>query len=202
LIIKASHKRFYDWFYGFYAKRAIKLNFHNVHVDLPNINQERSLLVLANHHSWWDGFWVMRLNQLYWNKEFYVMMLREQLLKHRSFRKAGAYSVNPGSRSVLESLKYTNELLFDHQNMVLLFPQGEIQSQHIIQPKFEHGVNHIIDNLSNTDVMLLNMYTDFFSQKHISLYCYGKMLKDRTQVETEFVDFYLKSRLKQGLCTG
>lgn len=202
MIIKASHSRFYNWFYGFYAKKAIAANFHDIHVELPEINFEKSLLVLANHHSWWDGFWIMRLNQLYWRKIFYVMMLKEQLVKHRTFSKAGAYSVEPESRSIVESINYTSELLLSQQNMVLLFPQGEIQSQQIDRPGFEQGVKRIVDRLDATDVLLLNTFVDYFSHKQISLFCYGKLLDDVSQVENEFVDFYIKSRQKQALWTG
>ncbi|PLX22819.1 MAG: glycerol acyltransferase [Salinivirgaceae bacterium] len=200
MIIKANHKRFYKWFYGLYAKRAISKYFNGIEVFLPEINPDKSLLVLANHHSWWDGFWAMRLNELYWKKEFYVMMLKSQLLKHKTFIGAGAFSIDPGSRSIIESINYTVELLSNNKNMVLLFPQGKIQSQQKNSIHFEQGVNRIIDELKNTDVLLMNTFTDYFSNKKNTLFVYGKVLTDLNNVEGDFNQFYEESKLKQSQC--
>lgn len=200
MIIRANHRRFYEWFYGFYAKRAINKHFHALKVDIPEIKTDKSLLLLANHHSWWDGFWVMRINQLYWKKKFHVMMLKEQLLKHKTFVGAGAYSVDPGSKSIIESLNYTKKLLSEKRNLVLLFPQGEIQSQHKDYLSFEQGVDRIINGLENTDVLLLNTFTDYFSNKKNSLFVYGKMLNDLSNVKGEFIKFHNESKLKHSKC--
>jgi 1-acyl-sn-glycerol-3-phosphate acyltransferase len=142
----------------------------------------------------------MRINQLHWKKKFNVMMLKEQLLKHKTFVGAGAFSVDPGSRSIIESLNYTKELLADKNNMVLLFPQGEIQSQHKNQLTFEQGVDRIILGLENTDVLLLNAFNDYFSNKKNSLFVYGKLLSNTSNVKEEFIKFHHESRLKQSKC--
>jgi 1-acyl-sn-glycerol-3-phosphate acyltransferase len=200
VIIKANHSRFYEWFYGFYVKRALKKHFHAIKIELPEISADKSLLVMANHHSWWDGFWVMRLNQCYWKKKFHVMMLKTQLMKHKTFTGIGAYSVDPGTKSIIESVNYTKELLTNKKNLVLLFPQGKIQSQHKDILTFEQGVNRILLGLDNTDVLLLNTFTDYFSNKKNSLFVYGKLLSDLENVKDEFVKFHQESKLKHSKC--
>lgn len=90
------------------------------------------LLVLANHSGWWDPFLVHRLNRRVFRRRFHVMMLEPELRKRSFFRRVGAFSWNRGDRAESrEGLAYTAGLLRNPEHMVLIFPQGEIRSQHL-----------------------------------------------------------------------
>ncbi len=71
-------------------------------------------------------------------------MLEEQLRKHMYLNKAGGFSVRKGSRSIVESLGYTAELLNDKNNLVLMFPQGRIESMHKQDFVFEKGIEYVL----------------------------------------------------------
>lgn len=201
-MIQARHLRFYEWFYAMYSRLAIRGEFASINRDIAAINLEKPLLILANHHSWWDGFWVLYLNRLLWQKRFHVMMLYDQLRKHMTFRYVGAYSVKKGAKSVLESLKYTSELLQKQGNMVLLFPQGEIQSQHSEYIHFQKGVRKTIAEISDVEILMLVFFTDYFSNKKNNLWVYGERLEKSDDPEAAFNRFYNQCKQRQQLWNG
>src|SRR4029078_9939760 len=90
-----------------------------------------AILILSNHFSWWDAFFMVYLNIRLFKKRYHVMMLEEQLKKFRFFSHGGVYSVKKKSRDMIESLDFTCHLLENKKNLVQLFPQGDIQSQHV-----------------------------------------------------------------------
>lgn len=122
------------------------------------------------------------------------MMLEEQLRKFWYFRYTGGFSVNKGSRSVLESLDYASELLNNINNLVLIFPQGEIQSSHVKRFSFEKGVSRVIAKKnSNTTILFLVTLQDYFSNKKPSLYCYYREVEgdnDIVQIARKYNEFY------------
>ena len=68
----------------------------------------KAILLIANHFTWWDGFIQGVLNQNRFQRNFYVMMLEEQLRKFPILRTTGAFSIRKHSRSMLESLVITS----------------------------------------------------------------------------------------------
>ena len=84
MILKASHHPFYYPFFQFYSWLKIKMHFHNVSVSHDFREKGLPILMISNHFSWWDGFWVVYLNlKLLHRKFFFFMMLEEELRKHR-----------------------------------------------------------------------------------------------------------------------
>lgn len=62
------------------------------------------------------------------NKKLFVMMLEEQLKKYWFFQKLGCYSIDLNdNKKIITSLKYTMELIPNSDNIVTIYPQGEIQ---------------------------------------------------------------------------
>lgn len=154
-----------------------------------------AVLVIANHISWWDGFWLMHLNLKVLNRKFHFMMLEEQLKKHWYFQYSGAYSVKKKSRSIVESIAYTSKLLQHSNNMVFMFPQGEINSLYNNSIRFEKGVQKIIAQCTDeVQVLFVANMVDYFSNAKPNLFTYikkykAKQLKNNT-VETEYNTFY------------
>ena len=79
------------------------------------------------------------------------MMLEEQLRRHWYFNYTGGYSVKKHSRSALESIDYTAELLTDPGNVVLLFPQGEINSLYKDTFVFEKGIERMLKKVNRDE---------------------------------------------------
>lgn len=172
--IKATHNPFIYKFFRFYTLAGIKLFFRKVIIKGEITDTGKPVLAISNHISWWDGFWVMYLNmQLFRRKYFFFMMQEDQLGKHRFFNRTGGYPVRKGSRSIIESLVYTKELLKSSENMVLLFPQGKIESAQKRDLSFGKGVLKIInDTGEDVQVIFIVNIVDYFSGPRPKLYMY------------------------------
>lgn len=156
---------------------------------------ESSVLLLANHISWWDGFWMMYLNLIKLNKKFHFMMLEDQLRKHWFFKYTGGFSIKPGSRSVIESLAYTRELLAQPGNLVLIFPTGSIQSMHQPNHPYQPGINQVLTSKHRDfDVLLVACLVDYFSspRPHLNIFIQQKTVDELLagSAETLYNKFY------------
>ena len=188
---------FFKWLTGFLLKR----HFNSVRIEPDFQDNGKPILIVSNHMSWWDGFWMMHLNLKMTQRRFHFMMLEEQLKKHWYFAYTGGFSIKKQTRSALESLHYTNTLLQDSDNLVVMFPQGEIQSMHQEVIHFEHGLQRIIDKAADDlQVLFVVNMVDYLSDPKPNLWIYtqghsAKALKDNT-AEHKYNTFY-KATLAQ-----
>ena len=177
MIIKAKHHFIIYPFFKFYAVYKIWRHFDRVIINGDYQEKNLPLLLISNHVSWWDGFWVMYLNMKLLHRKFYFMMLEEQLKKFSFFINTGGYSVKKGTRSIIESINYTVELLTDSKNLVLMFPQGKITSVYDRSIKFEKGIERILKEVkSKVQIIFVVNLIDYFSKEKPSLYIYFKEL--------------------------
>lgn len=160
--------------------------------DDPDI----SALIIGNHFSWWDGFFVYYLNGKYFHRTYHVMMLEEQLQSRKFLCKAGAFSISPGSRDMGQSLSYATNILNKPGNLLLIYPQGEIQSQHQHQMIFKDGWMRIIEKATQPfKTIFVVTLIDYFSQPKPTLYFYLKEFHngekfEKDQIESEFNDYF------------
>jgi 1-acyl-sn-glycerol-3-phosphate acyltransferase len=195
MISKARHNIFVYSFFKIYTFWKIRRNFNRVVVIGEPDDRHMPVVVISNHISWWDGFWVMYLNMKKFHRKFHFMMLEEQLEKYSFFKKTGGFSVRPGSRSVLETIEHTRELLKDNRNMVLIFPQGEIQSLYRHDFIFEKGIERIIKGKKGEIQIFLNAnLVEFHSRAKPALYIFIQeyTLKDLSAeaLQNEYNRFY------------
>ena len=165
-MIKARHIPFYVWLFNQYSRIMLKRHFHEININ-SNVNPEnKPIIIVANHFSWWDGFYVVYINYKIFHKKLHVMMLEEQLKKHRILSKAGAFSVTKGKKSILESIDYCISLLNNPCNLLLFYPQGEIQSSYAFPVKFDKGLLKILEATDKEfQLLFLVVLTDYFSNK-------------------------------------
>ena len=169
-MIKAKHNLFYVWFFRFYSKFMLKRHFSNVKLKGSYTEKNLPVLLIGNHFSWWDGFIANYLNNLIFKRKFHVMMLEEQLKSRLFLNKAGAYSIKKDSRDIVKSLNYTKELLTSTNNLVTIYPQGEIQSLYHYPLKFEKGISSVLKKLDNeVDIVFLVSLVDYFSNRKPNL---------------------------------
>jgi len=146
-MIQARHSAPAEFLFSWYIRRSLKKRFRAVHL-FGGIAAETSglpILLLPNHNSWWDGFFVWLLNAERYKRPVYLMMLEEQLRKYRFFSRIGAYSVDPGNRkSVAESLHYTGRILESAPPpLVRMFPQGKL-TPFGTELRFQRGYEWIV----------------------------------------------------------
>ena len=130
-MIKARPNPLSLWFYSSYFRVLQKIHFRKFSIISDDIfPEDRSVLLLQNHFSLYDGYWSMYLCRRFFRRNFYVMMLEEELKKRMFLTKCGVFSVRKNSRELLESLQYAAGLLKNPRNVVTVYPAGELISQH------------------------------------------------------------------------
>jgi len=173
MILKAKHHFIIHPFFKFYTKWKMKNHFSSVHVDGRIQQKKAAVLLVSNHVSWWDGFWAMYLNLTVFKRKFHFMMLKEQLKKYWFFNYTGGFSVNKKSKSIIETINYAGSLLDDPENMVLIFPQGELQSLYEEKIIFESGLERIIEKTKGNPQIIFNAnLVDYFSLSKPAVYMY------------------------------
>ncbi len=195
-MIKARHVPFHVWFFNVYSRWMIRRHFRAMEIHgRPNV-EGKAVLVIGNHFSWWDGFFMVEVNRRLWRKRFHVMMLEDQLEARMFLNKAGAFSIRKGSRSLIPSLQYAGEVLSDKRNMMLMFPQGKIQTHHRCSFQFEKGVETILKNTrGNPQIIFSAALVDYFSEKkpRLDIYLEKAELKENTstrELEEKYNDFF------------
>jgi len=195
MILKAKHNFFIYPFFQWYAVWLIKRKFSKANIIGSFDDKNLPVLLIANHISWWDGFWAMYLNLKIIKRKFHFMMLEEQLQKFWFFNYTGGFSVNKKAKSVIDTLNYTGELLNDAKNMVLIFPQGEIQSMHLQTFQFEKGINHILKGKEEKiQILFMANLVDYFSTPKpiINIYIqdYEDLSLNPESIQNSYNEFY------------
>lgn len=201
MIIKAKHNIFIDSFFRFYVIWKMKRAFQSFKIENKVEDKNLPILLICNHTSWWDGIWTLHLNQQLYHRKYHFMMLEEQLHKNWFFKFTGGFSISKNSKSIIETLNYTAELLADKQNMVLLFPQGEIGSMHDTKFVFEKGVEKILQRTKNAvQVIFVANLIDYHSYAkptlHEYLYDYSGTFNFE-EIQNEYNRFYKNCIVRQ-----
>jgi 1-acyl-sn-glycerol-3-phosphate acyltransferase len=195
MVLKARHHFFIYPFFKWYAGWIIHRHFGQVELKAEFDDRGLPVLLLANHVSWWDGFFAMQLNVKVLRRKFHFMMLDEQLKKFSFFNKTGGYSIRKKSRETIESINYTAELLREHGNMVLLFPQGKIESIYKTSFQFESGIGRIVEKTGcKIHILFMANLIDYFSSRKPGLYIYVSEYKsdkfDTKSIQDAYNLFY------------
>ena len=190
--------RFFSW----YISRIIKKDFSRFSYNTPEF-ENQAILLLSNHFSWWDGFLMFQLNKLYFKKAFHVMVSEENYNKVRFLKHLGAFPVKQGGRQMLESLEYAGKLLDDKNNLVLVFPQGRLHSNHVDSIAFEKGLINLI-NSSKKDFQYVfsAIFVDYFQKRKPSVRCYlqtwqGEEFVSLQLIKSAYNKHYETSRQQQ-----
>ena len=169
-MIKARHNPFHVRFFRFYSRFMLYKHFREINLKGSYNEKNLPVLLIGNHFSWWDGFIANYLNSILFRRRFHIMMLEEQLETRLFLNKAGAYSIKKKSKDMVESLRYTQEILNKNKNLVALYPQGEIQSLYHYPVKFEKGISSVIKDIPNkVQIVFLAALVDYFSYRKPTL---------------------------------
>ena len=200
-MLKSRHHFIVYPFFQHYTRYLLKTRYHSVSIENHFADNGNAVLLIGNHVGWWDGFWAMYLNLKVLKRKFHFMMLEEQLLKYRFFNYTGAFSVDKGSRSVVESIRYASELLNDSKNMLLMYPQGRLHSMYEHHFQFEKGIERMLKNRERkVQVVFSANLVDCFTEPKPSLSIYTENYEGAFTVEAleqAYNDFYARCLEKQ-----
>jgi len=200
-MIKANPNRFSLWFYSSYFRVLQKLYFRKITVISDKVfPDDKSILLLQNHFSYYDGYWSMYLCHKLFRRRFHVMMLEEQMKKRMFLTRCGVFSVRKNSRDLVESLQYAASLLKDPSNVVTIYPSGEIISHHQQNYPFQRGFARLAgDEIPCTIAFAVVLIDHFsFARPEIRIYV-DKYLGEKSAklIESAYHTFYQSCILKQ-----
>ncbi|MDZ7265995.1 MAG: lysophospholipid acyltransferase family protein [candidate division KSB1 bacterium] len=159
-MIPAKHARWADLIFHPYLRLLCRRHFHRLEIlgTLPHIDPQLPVLLLPNHSTWWDGFFVYLLNRTLFHRRPYLMMLQEQLARYAFFARLGAFSIDPHSpREVRQALRYAAHCLQAQPPVLLaLFPQGELRPWHVRPLGYRRGLEVLL-KMAQCRVNLLNL---------------------------------------------
>jgi 1-acyl-sn-glycerol-3-phosphate acyltransferase len=150
MIIKAKPlKPFFFKLLAGILSPVLKLFVNKIVINNVDIKPGHSYILMCNHFSFADGFLGFFLcNKVFWAKNkmqrLYIMVLKKQLQKNKWLQYVGGFSVDPRKLSVQESIEYAAEILSTPGNLLLFFPQGNLESHHITHIHFEDGLKEIV----------------------------------------------------------
>lgn len=175
-------------FFSSYISFIIRKDFHLFHFNKPKLENDKAILLLANHFSWWDGFLLFHINKLFLKKKFHVMVSEENYKKVFFLKYLGAFPVKKQSKQLVESLKDAGELLNNSENLVLIFPQGQLHSNHEEEISFERGLMYIINSSQQEFQYLFSAsFVDYFQNRKPSVYCYLETWENTEQISLSII---------------
>lgn len=159
-MIPARHAFWADGIFYPYLRWLCHRHFHRLEIlgRLPHVDPQFPVLLLPNHSTWWDGFFVYLLNRQIFHRQPYLMMLQEQLVRYPFFARLGAFAIDPHSpREVRQSLRYAAACLRMRPPVLLvIFPQGELRPWHVRPLGYRRGIE-ILFQMAQCRVNLLNL---------------------------------------------
>jgi 1-acyl-sn-glycerol-3-phosphate acyltransferase len=163
-------KLFSNWF-AIYMRYRMRRAFNRLVVTPFTPKPGHSVLLLCNHFSWWDGLWGNYLAYWHLNRHLYIMMQEDHLQKRMLLNLFGGFSINRSSREMVKSLQYAAGLLNDPENLVVVFPQGELISNHTTEIKVEKGIERLIKNIKGPCQIVYNCaLIDYFESLKPSVF--------------------------------
>ncbi|QQL49242.1 1-acyl-sn-glycerol-3-phosphate acyltransferase [Mucilaginibacter ginkgonis] len=199
-MIKPARNIFISTFFERYISFILSRDFQKINVNSIEVSRDKSVLLLANHYSWWDGFIAFYINKKLFKKKAHVMIIETTARKYAFMKYLGAYTVNKGTRDMITSLDYTAELLTNPANLVLLFPQGKIYSNFADSVVFSKGLSRIIEKVTGKfEIVYAASFTETLHHKKPTVNVALKKAKALKfeGMEQEYNAFYKEVRDRQ-----
>lgn len=129
-----------------------KRRFNKILIKDIDIKPAHSYLLMCNHFSFLDGLLAYHLCHKVLSKEngmkqLHIMVLKKQMQKNKWLKYCGCFSIDPGKRSITESFDYAARVLSTPGNVLLFYPQGNLESSHVRHIQFQDGLKEIVPNV-------------------------------------------------------
>lgn len=202
-MIPAHRNKRFEAIFGPYNERyLLRRQFHTL-FRRGEVNQaeDKPVLYMMNHSSWWDGLVVYHLILQDRKRKHYMMMDEKQMKRYPFFRKIGAFSIDKSSvRGITESLRYASGLL-KQKEAVWLFPQGDIYHQEARPLQFASGIGYLLERCPEAIVQPVTAYYSMtIHQKPVASLWFGDPIAaDWTQLERKVIVQLLRDQLEAQL---
>lgn len=155
---------------------VFKKRFNKLIINKATIFKNHSYMLMSNHFSFWDGFWacylmINGLNPCGNIKGLYIMILEKQLQKNMFLRFLGCFSIAPGKVSISESLDYAAQVLNTPGNVLLMYPQGNLESLYVRKIIVKEGIVEIANRVTgNCQLVWSSNFLQYFESFKPSVY--------------------------------
>ena len=155
----------------FFRRRFNKMIINDI-----EIKPGHSYILMCNHFGFLDGLLAFYLcNKLLYKqnamRKLYIMSVKKQMEKKWWLQYLGSFSVDPGRRSIIESFEYAAEMLSQPGNLLLYYPQGELESLAIRHVKFDEGIYEIASRVKgNCQLLWSSNLIEYFESIKPSAY--------------------------------
>lgn len=144
-------KPFFFWWGALLIGWLLKRRFNKIVVRNISVKPGHSYLLMCNHFSFLDGLLAYYLCHKTLKKNgmrnLYIMALKKQMEKNKWLKYCGCFSVEPRKRSIKQSFDYAASVLSVPGNVLLFYPQGNLESMHIRHIQFEDGLRQIVPQI-------------------------------------------------------
>ncbi len=141
--------------FRWFVRRYLKQHFHSVAVNRVNlrhatIDQGDSLVVYANHASWWDPLAAIYLaEQVFADHAMFAPIDAIALQKYRMFARMGFFGVEQNSlRGAAEFLRIAEKVLSQRSASLWLTPEGRFADVRDQQAELMPGLSHLAAKMS------------------------------------------------------
>jgi hypothetical protein len=163
---------FFFWWGALFVGIFLKSRFSKIKINAIDIKPGHSHIVMCNHFSFLDGFLVYYLtSKIFSKKRLHIMVMKRQMEKNWWLKYIGCFSIDPGKRSIEETFAYTSALLAKPNNVVVIYPQGNMESIYIRHIEFGDGINQIVPHVKEKCQLLWSSnIMEYFESTKPSLY--------------------------------
>lgn len=169
----------------------LKTRFNQLKINSISISPGKSYVLMCNHLGFWDGFWACYLAYYAVHQKsklngFYIMVLKKQIQKNPWMKYFGAFSIVPHSKTSAESLEYAAEILNTPGNLLIIFPQGNLESQHVRHIEIKDGIKTIMSFVKGSCQLIWSSnLTEYFESLKPSVYFHLLDCGDETNFDFE-----------------
>ena len=187
-------------FFSWYIEFIIKKDFSAFNYDPAEVKNDASILLLANHFSWWDGFFIFYINKKLFKKQFHVLVNSDNYKKVGFLKYLGAFAPEKKGKDIFDTLNYAGELLDNPNNLVLVFPQGKLHSNHAKSIVFEKGVMQMINaSQKKINIIFAATFVDYFAKRKPSANTYLQSWENEEYVSLQLLKSAYNKHYDQSL---
>lgn len=172
---------------GFWIRMLLKVSFFRVCIASDfSIPRNKTVVVVANHMSWWDGFLIYMVRRhMRVTTPIYTIMLEDELKKHRWMRFIGCVGIRRGNpKSTLATFRAIAEACARTPgSWVLVFPQGRIRASWNRPLGFDRGIERLCTLLGEYVVLPVALHIEPLARRRPSAFILATLHDRRCSTE-------------------
>lgn len=172
----AARSPFLVAFFNRIFARSVKRAFHGVRLargTRPAPPCSRSIVIYANHASWWDpAIFAVLSARLFPSRRAYGPIDEAALAQYRFMRRIGLFGVRPDSRvGASDFLRIGRRILGDPRSLLIVTPEGRFTDVRVRPVRFQRGLAHLLAHEPETIALPLALEYPFWNEKCPEVLC-------------------------------